>query len=59
MQMWVITCSVNDYRQHGDYFIGVFSSKEKAEENCPADNQSDSYSIEPVIVDQKDRDIYW
>lgn len=25
--MWVITKSVNDYNQHGDYFVAVFTEK--------------------------------
>lgn len=26
-KLWVITCSVNDYNQHGDYLIAVFTEK--------------------------------
>lgn len=30
--MWIITCDVNDYNQHGEYFITCFKKKPSFEE---------------------------
>lgn len=27
MKVWVLTSEVNDYDQHGDYFLAVFKNK--------------------------------
>lgn len=27
MSMWIVTMSVNDYNQHGDYFIAAYQDK--------------------------------
>lgn len=30
--MWVVTAQVNDYNQHGDYFVAVYRDKPTAEQ---------------------------
>ena len=36
MKVWVLTSMFNDYDQHGEYLVGVFSNKPTREElaNC-------------------------
>jgi len=55
MEVWVLTSSVNDYNQHGDYFEGVFFEKPSAKELSKIVNMSENY-CEEFIIGGKGRD---
>lgn len=53
--MFVLTILVNDYSQHGEYFIGVFDtieSAEKAGDNFKTLTNHDELRITPVRVNK-------
>lgn len=48
-KVWVLTFEVNDYDQHGEYFLAVFGEKPDSEKLANAMKESDPSFLEHVL----------
>lgn len=46
--VWILTVSVNDYRQHGDYFCGLFWSRPRKMDF----KDNNQYDVPDRVVDR-------